>query len=42
MFEAIKIWGPFRGLWIGIKRIYRCKPGGKHGFDPVPKRKYEN
>lgn len=42
MFEAIKIWGPFRGLWIGIKRIYRCKPGGNHGFDPVPKRKYEN
>ncbi len=38
MIEAIKIWGPFKGLFLGIKRILSCRPGGGCGYDPVPKR----
>ena len=36
--EALKIWGPFKGLWLGIKRISKCHPWGTFGYDPVPDR----
>ncbi len=40
MIEAIEVWGPIRGLWMGLKRIWRCNPWwwGTWGYDPVPKR----
>ncbi|MFM7637473.1 MAG: membrane protein insertion efficiency factor YidD [Crocinitomicaceae bacterium] len=38
MIEALKIWGPFKGLWLGIKRIASCRPGGGHGHDPMPEK----
>ena len=25
------------GLYLSIRRIISCRPGGRHGFDPVPK-----
>ncbi|WP_432714705.1 membrane protein insertion efficiency factor YidD [Pedobacter sp.] len=34
--EAITKYGPFKGLWLTLKRIGRCHPWGKHGHDPVP------
>jgi uncharacterized protein len=34
--EAIKIHGPLHGFIMGTNRILRCRPGGTHGFDPVP------
>ncbi len=34
--EAIQKHGPFRGLWLALKRIGRCHPWGGSGFDPVP------
>ena len=34
--EAIKKYGPFKGGWLGLKRILRCHPWGGHGYDPVP------
>jgi putative membrane protein insertion efficiency factor len=34
--EAINKYGPFKGGWIGLKRILSCHPWGGHGHDPVP------
>ncbi|MCJ8292105.1 MAG: membrane protein insertion efficiency factor YidD [Crocinitomicaceae bacterium] len=39
MIEAVKVWGPFKGTWLGLKRIASCHPWGGHGHDPVPERK---
>jgi hypothetical protein len=36
MIEAIRKYGPLKGLWLGLKRISRCHPWGGHGHDPVP------
>lgn len=36
MIEAIKIHGPFKGTWLGLRRLSKCHPWGGHGFDPVP------
>lgn len=33
---AIKQHGFWPGGWMGAARIYRCRPGGTDGFDPVP------
>lgn len=34
--EALKKYGPIKGLWLAIKRILRCHPWGGSGYDPVP------
>jgi hypothetical protein len=34
--EAFKKYGPFKGLWLTIKRMSKCHPWGGHGYDPVP------
>lgn len=34
--EALKKYGPVKGLWLAIKRISSCHPWGGHGHDPVP------
>jgi putative component of membrane protein insertase Oxa1/YidC/SpoIIIJ protein YidD len=36
MLDALKMHGPFAGLILGTGRILRCRPGGTHGYDPVP------
>jgi putative component of membrane protein insertase Oxa1/YidC/SpoIIIJ protein YidD len=36
MLDALKIHGPFTGFIMGTGRILRCRPGGTHGYDPVP------
>lgn len=34
--QAIKKHGPFKGSWLGAKRIAKCNPWGSSGHDPVP------
>jgi len=38
MVQAINIHGPFKGVWLGLKRISRCAPWGGSGYDPVPEK----
>jgi putative membrane protein insertion efficiency factor len=33
---AIKKYGFTRGSWLAAKRIVRCNPFSKGGYDPVP------
>lgn len=35
MYEAVETYGAFKGLMMGIKRIGRCHPYAKGGYDPV-------
>ena len=41
--ESLEIHGPFKGLYLGFKRITKCHPvkilGGSSGLDLVPKKK---
>ena len=41
MIEALKVWGPIKGTFLGIKRIASCHPRGGHGYDPVPEKNKE-
>ena len=37
--EAIQNFGIIKGIWLGMKRILRCRPGWSCGIDPLPKTK---
>ncbi len=36
-YQAIDRYGIMIGSWLGFKRIIRCHPWNKGGFDPIPK-----
>lgn len=33
--QAIEKYGAIKGSWLGIKRILRCNPFSKGGYDPL-------
>lgn len=34
--EAIKKYGPLKGLKMGVMRVLRCHPFHSGGYDPLP------
>jgi len=36
MIEALEVHGAVKGTLLGLRRILRCHPFGKKGYDPVP------
>lgn len=34
--EALQKHGAIKGTWLTLKRIARCHPWSKGGYDPVP------
>ena len=34
--QAIRKYGPFKGLYLAVRRLLRCHPWGGSGYDPVP------
>ena len=34
--EALRKYGPIKGIWLTIKRLSRCHPWGGSGYAPVP------
>lgn len=33
--QAVVKYGAMKGSWLGLKRILRCQPFSKGGYDPV-------
>lgn len=32
-YEAVYKYGGIKGLWLGMRRVWRCRPGGGSGID---------
>lgn len=41
MIEAIEIHGVFKGIALGLRRLWQCRPGTNYrGYDPVPEKNH--
>ena len=36
MYIAVERYGALKGFWMGLKRLVRCQPFCRGGYDPVP------
>ena len=34
--QALKKYGPLKGLWLSLRRMLRCHPFNPGGYDPLP------
>ncbi len=37
--EAVEVHGAWKGGWLTVRRLLRCHPLCKGGYDPVPPKK---
>ena len=35
-YQAVSKYGVVKGSWLAVRRILRCHPWGRGGYDPVP------
>ena len=35
MVQAIEKYGPIKGVFLGVIRLFKCNPFSKGGFDPL-------
>ncbi|MSO59735.1 MAG: membrane protein insertion efficiency factor YidD [Ilumatobacteraceae bacterium] len=40
--ESLAEHGTRNGLWLATRRLLRCRPFGKSGYDPVPPAHHHN
>ena len=34
--EAVEKYGAWKGFWLALRRLLRCHPFSRGGYDPVP------
>ena len=34
--EAVTVHGSIKGTWLAVRRVARCNPWARGGYDPVP------
>ena len=39
--DAVNEYGSIKGIYLSLKRILRCNPFQKGGYDPIPKRSFK-
>jgi len=37
--EAVTVHGSIRGTWLAVRRVGRCNPWARGGYDPLPPRR---